>query len=214
MILYTCEKSRGFRASWAAAELGLELEYRMLPFPPRFLAKEYLDENPLGTIPLLVDGETRMTESSAIAHYLAVKAGGGTLAVAPEEADFGAYLDFLHHADATITFPQTVYMRFALFEKDKGLTEAGIAYADWFEKRLVKVERRLEGREFLCADRFTMADVAVGYALWLTHLNGLKDRLTPRAAQYLGRMMGRDGFNRAVAAEQAAAKAQGIKGAF
>lgn len=211
MILYTCEKSRGFRVSWAAAELGVELDYRMLPFPPRFLAKEYLSENPLGTIPLLVDGETRMTESSAIAQYLAAKAGGSDLEVSPQEADFGAYLDFLHHADATITFPQTVYMRFAVFEKDKGLTDAGIAYADWFEKRLVKVEQRLEAREFLCANRFTMADVAVGYALWLTTMNGLADRLTPRAKDYLARLKERDGFKRAVAAEETAAKVQGLK---
>lgn len=211
MILYTCEKSRGFRASWAAAELGVELEYRMLPFPPRYLAKEYLDENPLGTVPMLIDGETRMTESSAIAQYLASKVTDTDMAVSPDEADYGAYLDFLHHADATITFPQTVYMRFALFEKDKGLAEAGVAYADWFAKRLTKVEERLDGREFLCADRFTMADVAVGYALWLTQMNGLKDRLTPRAKDYLGRLMARDGFQRAVAAEEDAAKAQGVR---
>ena len=42
----------------------------MLPFPPRFLAREYLEINPLGTIPYLIDGETRMTESSAICLYL------------------------------------------------------------------------------------------------------------------------------------------------
>lgn len=183
----------------------------MLPFPPRHLAKDYLEDNPLGTVPLLVDGETRMTESSAIAQYLAAKADDNDLAVAPDEPDYGAYLDFLHHADATITFPQTVYMRFALFEKDKGLAEAGIAYADWFEKRLVKVENRLDGREFLCADRFTMADVAIGYALWLTSMNGLQDRLTPRAKSYVDRLKQRDGFQRAVAAEKAAAKAAGLR---
>lgn len=183
----------------------------MLPFPPRYLAKEYLAENPLGTVPLLVDGDTRMSESSAIVQYLAAKAGATDLAVAPEEPDFGAYLDFLHHADATITFPQTVYMRFVLFEKDKGLAEAGLAYADWFAKRLVKVEDRLDGRAFLCADRFTMADVAVGFALWLTTMNGLQDRLTPRAKAYLDRLQQRDGFQRALAAEKAAAKAAGLR---
>ena len=212
MILYTCERSRGFRASWAAAELGLELEYRMLPFPPRYLAKAYLQDNPLGTVPLLVDGDTRMTESSAIAQYLAAKAGDNDLAVMPEEPDYGAYLDFLHHADATITFPQTVYMRFALFEKDKGLAEAGLAYAEWFGKRLIKVEERLDGRDFLCADRFTVADVVIGFALWLSTMNGLQDRLTPRAKAYLERLMRRDGFQRALAAEKAAAIAAGLRG--
>jgi glutathione S-transferase len=41
----------------------------MLPFPPRVFAKEYLALNPLGTIPFMVDGETKMTESSGICHY-------------------------------------------------------------------------------------------------------------------------------------------------
>lgn len=210
MILYTCTDSRGLRASWAAAELGLPLEYRMLPFPPRALAREYLDDNPLGTVPMLVDGETRMTESSAIAHYLVSKVQGSPLAVTHREADYGAYLDFLHHADATLTFPQTVFMRFSLFEKDRGLGEAGLAYADWFEKRLVKIEQRLEGRAFLCEDRMTMADVAVGYALFLSTRIGLSDRLTPNAAAYLSRLTGRPAFKAARAAERAAAEAQGL----
>jgi len=116
-ILYTCAGSRGLRCTWAAQEAGVELDLRMLPFPPRHKAPEYLETNPLGTIPMLVDGDTQMTESCAIAHYLAIKGGAHHLFVAPGEADYGEYLDYTYHADATITFPQTVYMRFALFEK-------------------------------------------------------------------------------------------------
>src|SRR5260370_25731932 len=47
-------------------EMGLPYDLKMLPFPPRVFAKEYLALNPLGTIPLMIDGETRMTESSGI----------------------------------------------------------------------------------------------------------------------------------------------------
>src|SRR6202035_2092353 len=56
-------------------ELGLSYELKMLPFPPRVFAKEYLGLNPLGTIPLLLDGDTRMTESAAIAQYLVMRYG-------------------------------------------------------------------------------------------------------------------------------------------
>jgi len=52
-------------------EQGLPYELKMLPFPPRVFAKEYMAINPLGTIPFMVDGETKMTESSGICHYLA-----------------------------------------------------------------------------------------------------------------------------------------------
>ena len=117
-ILYTSPSSRGLRASWAAAELGIELEYRIVPFPPRARAKWYFDVNPLATVPALEHEGYVMTESSAIAHYLATRWGPSSLAVAPDEEDYAAYLDFLHHADATITFPQTVYLRFVMMEPE------------------------------------------------------------------------------------------------
>lgn len=206
-ILYTCAGSRGLRCTWAAEEAGVALDLKLLPFPPRFAAPEYLEVNPLGTVPLLMDGEARMTESCAIAHYLATKDGMTDLAIAPGERDYGEYLDFTYHADATITFPQTVYMRFALFEKDKGWAEAGEAYAKWFWKRLVKVEQRLEGREFLCADRFTVADICVGYALILAERVGLDESVPESLKAYRLRLKSREGYRRAVEREKAGPRA-------
>ena len=204
-ILYTCAGSRGLRATWAAEEAGVELDLRMLPFPPRHKAPEYLETNPLGTIPMLIDGETQMTESCAIAHYLAVKGGAHALAVAPGEADYGEYLDYTYHADATITFPQTVYMRFALFEKHKGWEDAGHAYANWFEKRLVKIEQRLATCEYLCADRFTVADICVGYALILAKSVGLDERIPDTLKAYRERLTSREAYMSAIAKEKAGA---------
>lgn len=206
-VLYTCARSRGLRATWAAEEAGVDIDLRMLPFPPRYLAPEYMAINPLGTVPLLVDGDTRMTESCAIAHYLATRSGYTDLAIAPGERDYGAYLDYTYHADATITFPQTVYMRFVLFEKEKGLQDAGHAYAKWFHKRLVKVEQRLEGREFLCADRFTVADICVGYALVLAQSVGLDEGVPDSLKAYRERLTARPAFIRAAAREEAGRKA-------
>ncbi|MFN4239607.1 MAG: glutathione S-transferase family protein [Erythrobacter cryptus] len=202
-ILYTCARSRGLRATWAAEEAGVDIDLRVLPFPPRYLAPDYLALNPLGTVPLLVDGETKMTESCAIAHYLATREGYTDLAIAPGARDYAEYCDFTYHADATITFPQTVYMRFCLFEKDKGLEEAGRAYAKWFHKRLVKVEQRLEGREYLCADRFTVADICVGYALILADSIGLDDGVPQTLKDYRARLTARPAYQRAFAREEA-----------
>jgi glutathione S-transferase len=206
-VLYTCARSRGLRATWAAEEAGVDIDLNILPFPPRYLAPEFMALNPLGTVPLLVDGETRMTESCAIAHYLATRSGYTPLAIAPGEADYGAYLDYTYHADATITFPQTVYMRFAIFEKDKGLAEAGVAYAKWFHKRLVKVEQRLEGREFLCADRFTVADICVGYALILAQSVGLDEGVPDSLKAYRARLTARKAYRRAFEREEEGRKA-------
>lgn len=206
-VLYTCARSRGLRATWAAEEAGVDIDLEILPFPPRYLAPGYLEINPLGTVPLLVDGETRLTESCAIAHYLATRGGFTDLAIAPGARDYGEYLDYTYHADATITFPQTVYMRFCLFEKDKGLQEAGHAYAKWFHKRLIKVEQRLAAREYLCADRFTVADICVGYALILAESVGLDDGVPESLKAYRSRLTAREAYQRALGREEAGRKA-------
>ena len=201
--LYTCAGSRGLRATWAAEEAGTDIELKLLPFPPRFQAPEYLETNPLGTVPMLVEGDVSMTESCAIAHYLASRGDNPSLVVGPQEADYAAYLDFTYHADATITFPQTVFMRFALFEKDKGWAEAGEAYAKWFWKRLVKLEQRLDGRDYLCAGRFTVADICCGYALILAGKVGLDEGVPQSLRDYRERLVSRDGYRRAVEREAA-----------
>lgn len=106
IVLYHCQAARSFRPLWALEEMGLPYTLKMLGFPPRVKSPEYLDVNPLGTIPLLIDGDTRMTKSSAICEYLAIRHGPSPLAVAPDEVDFGAYLNWLHHGEATLTFPR------------------------------------------------------------------------------------------------------------
>ena len=206
-VLYTCAHSRGLRATWAAEEAGVDIDLNILPFPPRFLAPEYMALNPLGTVPMLVDGETPMTESCAIAHYLATRDGYTDLAIAPGEPDYGAYLDYTYHADATITFPQTVYMRSVRFGKDKGVQDAGHAYAKWFRKRLVKIEQRLETRHFLCGDRFTVADICVGYALILAQSVGLDDGVPDTLKAYRANLTARPAYQRAVAREDAGRRA-------
>ncbi len=211
MILYTCEGSRGLRCTWTAAEAGIDLPLVMLPFPPRVRARGYLAVNPLGTVPALVDGGMLLTESCAIAQLLAGRHGAGALAVLPDEPDYPLFLDLLHHADATLTFPQTVRMRFALFEPERGLAQAGDAYGNWFGKRLAKVDARLADRDYLCANRFTVADICIAYALYLTRTSGLAHHLTPRLGAWLAAMTARPGFAAAVEREAAEAIAQGAR---
>src|SRR5471030_3524689 len=75
ITLYHCHAARSFRPLWMLEEMGLPYELKMLPFPPRVSAKEYLALNPLGTIPFMIDGETKMTESSGICEYLGRRHG-------------------------------------------------------------------------------------------------------------------------------------------
>ena len=96
ITLYHCDAARSFRPLWMLEELGLPYELKMLPFPPRVFAKDYLALNPLGTIPFMIDGETRMTESTGICHYLGTKYGPTPLVVGTDEPAYGAFLNWMY----------------------------------------------------------------------------------------------------------------------
>ncbi|WP_421848106.1 glutathione S-transferase family protein [Novosphingobium sp.] len=204
--LYHCHNARSFRALWALEEMGLPYKLHMLPFPPRVRTPEYLEQNPLGTIPLLIDGSTRMTESSAIPHYLATRYGPTPLAVSPDEPDYGLYLDWLHRSEATLTFPQTIVLRYTRFEPDeRKLRQAADDYTQWFFSRLKHLTRALEdGREWLCAGRFTMADICTAYALLLAIDLGLDYKFSPEIAAFWQRASTRPAYLAANAAQEAA----------
>lgn len=201
LTLHHCADARSFRALWALEELGVPYDLKLLPFPPRVRAPEYLAENPLGTIPLLVDGATRMTESSAIVQYLAVK-HGGPLLVTPDDPAYGAWLNWLHLGEATLTFPQTLVLRYTRLEpKERRNPQVAEDYGRWFMARLRAVDAALQTADHLCAGRFTAADISVGYALLLAQTLGLHERFSPAVAGYWARLQERDGFKRAKAAQ-------------
>jgi glutathione S-transferase len=203
--------ARSFRPLWALEELGLPYELQMLPFPPRAHDRRYLELNPLGTVPLLVDGGVRMTESAAICQYLAARHSPGGLDVGLDEPDFGAYLNHLHFGEATLTFPQSLVLRYTHFEPpERRAPQVAQDYEKWFLARLRPLEPLLTGRDHLCADRFTAADISVGYALMLAEHLGLSERMPPAVRTYWQRLQARPGHQRALAAQVAAATAQGV----
>jgi glutathione S-transferase len=211
ITLYHCVGARSLRALWMLEELGLPYELKMLPFPPRALAPAYLELNPLGTVPLLLDGAVRMTESAAICQYLAATHAPNPLQVEVGEEGFGDYLNFLHFGEATLTFPQTLVLRYSRFESvERRQPQVAQDYARWFLSRLRSLQSRLAAQDFICADRFTAADVSVGYALMLACQLGLDTKFTPAVAAYWQRLESRPAYRRALAAEVEVAVAQGV----
>jgi glutathione S-transferase len=73
--LYGIANSRAFRSVWAAEELGLDYEHVPVTFGGDSKEQSYLDVNPNGRIPALVDGDLRLFESMAINMYLAKQYG-------------------------------------------------------------------------------------------------------------------------------------------
>ena len=205
MELWHCADARSFRPLWMLEEMGLPYRLHLLPFPPRWSQPEYLQVNPLGTIPYFTDGDAVLTESTAILQYLATAHGPTDLAVGPEEGDYALYLNYLFQSDATFTFPQTLVLRYRQLEPpEKRLPAVADSYAKWFLTRMRWVETHLEdGREWLAAGRFTAADIAVGYACLLAGTLGLGADLGPLTRAWWGRCQARDGYRRARDAQKA-----------
>lgn len=197
MKLWHCVDARSLRPLWTLEELGLDYELEVLPFPPRLLRREFLAINPLGTVPYFTDGELALTESCAICHYLATRPGGEQLGLGTSHPEYGDFLNWLYHADATLTFPQTIVLRYTLLEPSDAGKAVAEDYAKWFIARLRRLDAQLLEREFLVGGRFTIADIAVGYALHLGDTLGLAARYQPQTRAYLERLRAREAFLRA-----------------
>jgi len=200
MKLFHCRDSRSTRPLWALEEMGFTYELQILQFPPRVFEKEYLAINPLGTVPFFIDGETRMTESTAICQYLVDRYERDDFRVRPDHPEYGAYLNWLHHADATLTFPLGVVMRYMHVEVPaRRLPQAAQDYKAFFRGRLKLLNAHLLSHKYLCDERFTIADICVGFALHFgdSPFMELADAFEPQVRDYLARLRERPAFQRA-----------------
>ena len=113
------------------------------------------------------------------------KYGPTELAVGKEEADYGNYLNWLHRSDATLTFPQTLVLRYTRLEpEEKRNPQVASDYRRWFLHRMRSVERALEDRQYLCADRFTIADICIVYCVVLANSLDIDEVFTPNVKRY------------------------------
>ncbi len=203
MKLWHCHNARSLRPLWALEEMQLVYELEVLPFPPRFFKKEFLGENVLGTVPFFRDGGITMTESAAICQYLADRYHKSDLVIAVDHPEYADYLNWLHHADATLTFPQTIFLRYTKLEpSQRQQPQVADDYRKWFLARLRRLDSHIEGKLFLCDGRFTIADIAVGYALFLGEIQGLSVDYSPQVSRYLDGLMQRPAFIKSVSLGQ------------
>lgn len=195
-MLYHCADARSLRCLWAAEEVGFDFDLTVLPFPPRAFAPEYKAVNPLATVPGWVENGRVMTESIAICERIAT---GTPLEVLGAEQDYWDYRNWLHRADATLTFPLAIMLRYTRVERpERRLVQAVDDYRAFFGGRARSIEAALDdGREWLVADRFTLADIAVGYAAFLATQVGADGELGEATRAWLNRCTAREAFARA-----------------
>jgi len=195
LTLYHCRDSRSLRPLWALEEMSIDYKLVNMEFPPRYKVPEYLEINPLGTVPTLLDGAITLTESTAICQYLVDKYKDSTIGLSSEHPEYGNYLNWLHRSDTTFTFPQTLVLRYSRYEPTERLQPQVVEdYHKWFNSRIRCIESALENKDYLCANKFTIADICVGYALILATEISIDDKFGPNTQAYLARLMARSGF--------------------
>lgn len=148
-----------------ASESGIDLQYELVDlFTGAQYKPEYSAVNPSNQVPVLEDGDFRLTESSAILKYLADKIGSPAYpkdlkerARVNERMDWfntGFYRDFSYG----FVYPQI----FAFMKRSDPAVQA--ATVDWGKERAAKWVKVLDENiigprnGYVCGDRITIAD--------------------------------------------------------
>ena len=199
VTVYSAPNTRAIRVIWVLEEIGVKADIKSMPYPPRKHTPEYFAVNPTGMVPLLIDGEVRLSESMAICDYLAIK-HGSPLVVPPNDPERPQFLQWLWYGESTLMAPLSRLNIVRQLERKGPEVDALIAGArDHVAERLKTMEERLEGRDFLVAGRLTLADISVSYPLHLVGMLGLDNLLGQRSAGYRERLRARPAFQRAAA---------------
>ncbi len=198
------EGPRGFvrdlRLRWAAREAGLPYTVSTIPFEDR--ETNHLDRQPFGQVPFLTDGDIKIFESGAGLLHLARKNDK----LMPR--DPVAEAETLQWTIAALNSVEMVTVPWWFLEvtgaKDNGLT-------GWLTSRLAHIERVLGEREWLAADRFTVADLTMADILRVKKIRNFGDR--PATESYVTRITERPAFKIAHAEQMAHFKAaEGARG--
>jgi glutathione S-transferase len=196
--LYHFPMTRSLRVLWALYELGIDAEIETRPFDRAKLKEpEYLVLNPLGKTPVFFDGDKRIIESIAIIEYLANKYGDGRLTRGPQDADYADYLQWLHFGEAGMGgYVNQLIGHTMLLPEDQRIP----AMAKWgmHEARgcLNFIENHLQEDGYLLGE-FSLADIAVGYLLFLIKVTRNGELLGPKTSAYFGRLTDRDAWKKA-----------------
>lgn len=196
------EGPRGFvrdlRLRWACEEAGLPYTIRTIAFEDR--ATNHLARQPFGQVPYLDDGDIKMFESGAALLHLARKSE--TLMPRDPVGEANA-LQWTIAALNSIEMASVPWW----FLKISG--DPNNPLTPWMASRLDHVEAILSEREWLAADRFTVADLLMADVLRVTDVRAFGDR--PASEAYIARITSRPAFRKAHADQLAHFKAADAK---
>lgn len=213
--LHGTRRSRASRNIWLAEEAGLDL-----PLVPVWQARRvsdpeaegapmntrspaFLKLNPMGSVPVLTDGDLVLAESMAINLYLAGRYGGD---LGPrDDRELGLVAQWTLFAATSVEGPALAIQR--AYEGDEDDSELGqqgiVGQAEALRRPYGAAEAHLALHEFLVGDRFTVADVNLAECVRYAQGHSPLLAAHPALDAWLRRCQARPGFQRMWAARDA-----------
>lgn len=203
ILLHHHPQTRAANVVWMLEEIGCDYELRHVDLKAGVQKRaEFLSLNPMGKVPVLVEGDTVISETAAIGLYLADRHAPGRLAPTLDDPLRGPYLRWALFAPSVVE-P-------ACASKASGWTysEGAIGWGN-FEAVVDTLQHALGRGPWLLGDSFTMADVILGGTLrWMLGFEMIP-RLDP-FTRYVARLSERPALQRADARNAAIARELGL----
>lgn len=204
IILYHHPYSRASTTVWMLEEVGVPYELRWVDLlAGEQRTPEFLKLNPMGKLPVLVDGEAMVTESAAVGLYLADRHAPGRLAPALDDPARALYL-------RCAFFSPSVIEPAAAARASGGTFNAGAVGWGTYESMLDATEALIGAGPWLLGERFTMADIILGGTLRFL-LNFKMVDARPAFSAYVQRLEARPALQRANARNAAVMAEHGLK---
>lgn len=196
MKLFFAPQTRAVSSRWALEEVGASHDLIQLKFPEELINPELRAANPLGQVPTLVDGEQVVTESAAIALYLADRFPAAGLAPALDRRH--EYYQWAFFAGAAME-PHLLeyFLHTVRFDETTRDSQRAASAKEKFDRVMQIVNDHLATRQYLLGDQFSMVDVILGSLLGWAGMLNLLDGFDHVGA-YFKRVLSRPAFQKAV----------------
>ena len=158
--------------------------------------------NPVGKVPVMTAGGLSMFESGAMVQHVLDRHGEGRLEPARGTREHALYLQWSWFAEATFTRPLGEIVNHRREFGDRAIPEVVEEMEARARLCLDAVDEAVRGMDYLVGD-FTAADIMMGYALRSYRRLLPDDPLPADADAYWNRLVGRDAYRAAIAAESA-----------
>ena len=197
ITIYHLDRSRSERGVWLMEELGAPYAIEHFDRMPTLEAEPaYKRLHPLGSSPVIRDGDKVIAESGAVIEYLANMAGGGALAVTPGAENYADYLYWFHFAESSLMPEMTreIMAEFGGVPRDNpGRVFSRQRTANY----LAFANDRVRDVPWFAGEAFTAADIMMTFAFTTTLLFAPLD-LTPypHIRAYLERVEARPAWQR------------------